>query len=75
MKLITIEKGKADLVCKAIKISTRLMTKINTTINNNFDNDCLQRIRLLLKFTRVILIKAKEIINESDGQKLEFFKM
>ena len=74
MKLISIEKGKAELVCQAIKISTKLMTKINSSLIY-YDNDCLQRIKLLLKFTRIILIKAKDIINESDGQKSEFFKM
>ena len=75
MKLLAIEKGKAELVCQAIKISTKLMTKINSVIYNYYDNDCLQIIKLLLKITRIILIKAKEIINDSDGQKSEFFKM
>jgi hypothetical protein len=82
-KLMLIQKEKTELVCSAIKFSTKLMTKnLNTIVflaNNTASTslmDILTRVKLFLKITRLVIETAKtEISNSEGGNQIEFFRM
>jgi hypothetical protein len=64
-KLTSIKKETAELLCcKAIKFSTKLMTKLLSVVDNYQSSkftevDLLTKIKLFIKITRLIIDNAK----------------
>ena len=68
-KLYSLQKEKTDLICRNIKLLIAILSKLMSEIENtnifsltqsNQITDLLNRIKLLLKLTRLINEKAKE---------------
>jgi hypothetical protein len=80
-KIFSIEKQKAELLCKVIKLSTKLMSKFIYSFENyqNLkigDNELLIKIKLFLKITRLVVENSKDAITDCKGEKeKEFFIM
>jgi hypothetical protein len=75
-KLNNIEIEKNTLLVQAVKISTKLMTKISDVLkSSNTSLDVLMKIKLFLKISRIVIENTKEIINNFKGQRAEFFQM
>jgi hypothetical protein len=80
-KLKLIQRERIELVCKSIKFSTKMMTRI-ITILENYENskinetDILMKIKLFLKVSRLVVENSKECITESKSDReREFFTM
>ena len=80
-KLSFIQKERAELLCKSIKFSTKMMSRI-ITILENYENskinetDILMKIKLFLKISRLVVENSKESILESKSDReREFFTM
>jgi hypothetical protein len=87
-KILDLQKEKTQLLCQAIKFSTKIMTKILYSIEkisevnkeegiHHLCNpvDHLTRIKLFLKITRVVVEYANKELIESKGQQMQFFTM
>ncbi len=80
-KLFLIQKEKVELLCKSIKFSTKLMSKIITAFENYetsgiHDNELLVKIKLFLKITRMVVENSKLAIDSCKSEKeKEFFTM
>ncbi len=87
-KILDLQKEKTQLLCQSIKFSTKIMTKILSSIERvtevNKENeihhlpdpvDLLTRIKLFLKITRLVVENANKEISESKGQQMQFFTM
>jgi hypothetical protein len=85
-KITSIKNEQIELLCKSIKFSIKLMTKII----NSFEIVCnfleklsqcqmtelLTKIKLFLKITRLVVDKSKEFMkNSQQGKEIEFFTM
>lgn len=87
-KFSDLHKEKAQLVCQAIKFSTKIMTKILNSIEKVTEADkqnelhhltdpvdLLTRIKLFLKITRIVVENANKELTECKGQQMQFFTM
>jgi hypothetical protein len=76
-KIANVKREQIDLLCKAIKFATKLMTKIVDWIENDKDPSCevLTKIKLFLKISRLVVEKAKAQTETSKGKEQEFFTM
>jgi hypothetical protein len=79
-KLTSIKKETAELLCKAIKFSTKLMTKLLSIVENYQSSkftevDLLTKIKLFLKITRLVIDNAKTHAQNTTGKEQEFFTM
>lgn len=79
-KLFNLHKQKVDLLCKAIKFSIKLMSKLLSSfgnsenlINNNLE--FLTKIKLFFKITRMVVENAREQIKIGTGKENDFFTM
>lgn len=75
-----IQKEKHDLLCKAVKFSTKLMAKLMSALENyetmnSSIMDLLTKIKIFLKITRLVVQNAKEEIQRASGKEQEFFTM
>jgi hypothetical protein len=77
LKISTVKKEQVDLLCKAIKFATKLMTKIVESFEDTKGPLCdhLTKIKLFLKVSRLVVDKAKTQIENSKGKEQEFFIM
>jgi hypothetical protein len=78
-RINAVHKEHADLLCKAIKFSTKLMSRLLTTVENyntsTIELDILMKTKLFLKITRVVIDNAKSAHQNSNGKELELFSM
>jgi hypothetical protein len=79
-KMNCIKKETAELLCKAIKFSTKLMTRLLTIVDNYHtfkitEVDLLTKIKLFLKITRLVIDNAKIHAQNAYGKEQEFFTM
>ncbi len=63
-KLFIVQREKAELLCRSIKFSTKLMAKIISSFEgleklNLKDNDLLVKIKLFLKISRMVVDNSK----------------
>jgi hypothetical protein len=75
-----IKKENAELLCKAVKFSTKVMTKLLSSIETYqsckiTEVELLTKIKLFLKITRVIIENAKIHSQNTKGKEQEFFNM
>jgi hypothetical protein len=78
IKLGSLKKEKAEHLCRSIKFSTKLMTKILSSIEHVKipDKDVLLKIKVFLKVTRLVVEQAKTALSECKSEKeTEFFSM
>jgi len=80
-KLYSIEKEKVELLCKSIKFSTKLMSKIISIFENYeklrfAENELLLKIKIFLKITRLVVQNSKSAMEscKSENEK-NFFTM
>lgn len=84
-KLFNLHKDRIHLLCKSIKFSVKLMSKIFNFFNKNVeknenskisDNDLLIKIKLFLKIIRIVANNLKDLIEKSKNKKeREFFTL
>lgn len=79
-KINSIKREIADLLCKSIKFSTKLMTRLLTIVESYQSNkftevDLLTKIKLFLKITRLVIENAKIFAQNANGKEQEFFTM
>ena len=81
MRLGFLKKEKAELLCKSIKFSTKIMVKILASLESKEkeqlpDKELLVQIKLFLKVTRLVVDNAKSALAECKSEKeSEFFSM
>jgi len=80
-KLFLIHKEKAELLCKSIKFSTKIMSRILSSVENHqtlklSDTELLIKIKLFLKITRMVVENSKDALDECKSEKeKDFFTM
>lgn len=79
-KMNSIKIETAELLCKAIKFSTKLMSKLLGIVENYksckiSDVDLLTKIKLFLKITRLVIENSKSQAQNRLGREQEFFTM
>jgi len=80
-KLDAILVQKADIICKSIKFSVRLMSKLSKYLieeKNKLEKpptEILLKTKIFLKITRLIIDNSKNSIEKSNDKQKEFFKM
>jgi hypothetical protein len=63
-KLFIVQREKAELLCRSIKFSTKLMSKIISSFEgkeklNLKDNELLMKIKLFMKISRMVVDNSK----------------
>ena len=80
-KLESILIHKAEITCKSIKFSVKLMSKLTKYLNEEKDinlipsTEILLKSKIFLKITRLIIDNAKISVENSDKKQMEFFRM
>jgi hypothetical protein len=78
-RLFMVQKEKAELLCRSIKFSTKLMAKIISSLEcyeklQLKDNELLIKIKLFLKITRMVVDNSRTALSyiQSDQEKKLF---
>jgi len=78
-KLFLVQREKAELLCRSIKFSTKLMAKIISSFEgheklNLKDNDLLIKIKLFMKIIRMVVDNSRAFLAtvQSDQEKKLF---
>ena len=79
-RINSLKRENAELLCKAIKFSTKLMSRLLSTVENYHsckitEIDLLTKIKLFLKITRLVIDNAKTHAQTTSGREQEFFTM
>ena len=79
-KMNSIKIETAELLCKAIKFSTKLMSRLLGILENYnsckiTEVDLLTKIKLFLKITRLVIENSKSQAQNTQGREQEFFTM
>lgn len=80
-KLNSIIAQKAEITCKSIKFSVKLMTKLSKYLAEEKDKnlkpatETLMKLKIFLKITRLIIDNSKFSMENSSQKQTEFFKM
>ena len=80
-RLFMIQKEKAELLCRSIKFSTKLMAKIILSLEcyeklQLKDNELLIKIKLFLKITRMVVDNSRTALsNVQSDQEKKLFSM
>jgi hypothetical protein len=79
-RINNLKRETAELLCKAIKFSTKLMSRLLSTVESYHsykltEIDLLTKIKLFLKITRLVIDNAKSQAQITNGREQEFFTM
>lgn len=76
-KIFEIQQQKTELVCQAIKMSTKLMSRLVNELKDQeketVDKQVLTKVKLFLKITRLVVDNSQAGAASCQGKQKEFF--